>query len=181
MLLSKEVKGLNCLYLDGKEINNIYLYEDENHIYNMGRWFTSKYETNNHMQPLELGKVWRSNKLDLTKKRSFYIKNTEDSYNSDVVYDLYIYVFDSVLTYDNIHTIDYWNNTKEDSTIDVLNLYYNGNLIYKDAIIKGSFKRTFKPFGKKIEDLENQLKKDKINISSYDLEKLLSLYDIKRK
>ena len=97
MILSKEVKGLNMFYLDGKEISCIYIYTEDQKVYNLGRWFTTKYGCNNSVNcKIDLGKVWKQNKLDLSKKRSFYVRSSEENkiFANDKTYDLYIYAGD---------------------------------------------------------------------------------------
>ena len=183
MLLSKEVKGLNVFYLDGKEINRIYLYNDKECL-DFGLWFRPQGNniSNEINTILDLGKVYRQNKVDLSKKRSFYVRFEGNLWREEKkIYDLYIYTGDNTITYNNVQEIVYNEDDKEIGYIKTADILYNGNILMENAIINNTYRIVKKEKGIAIDKFINQLKNDGIEISDVKAEKIFNLYELIKK
>lgn len=191
------IKGLKVLYMeDGKEISNIIIYGDGKELYKANQpYITIVGDNNLECDSKEIileGDIKKANKINLNRKDNYYVLDKENKYFSDKSYILYIHKEE--IKINNItekvalklkHQINYKK---------IFNITLKGNIKYKTydkdlhdyvSLVKNNVNITQRfyskceltEYGKKLKEIEEFFKNNKINITRYDLEKLIDKKD----
>lgn len=191
------VKGLKILYMeDGKEINNIVVYGNGKELYKSNQpYITIVNEDNREYDSIEIileGDIKRANKINLDRKDNFYVVDKGNKYFSDKGYILYIHeseikinsVIEKValklkheINYKKIFNITLKGNIKYNTYDKDLHSYIS--CIRNNVNITQRFysKSVVTEYGKKLKEIEEFFKNNKININRYDIEKLIDKKD----
>ena len=191
------VKGLKILYMeDGKEINNIVVYGNGKELYKSNQpYITIVNEDNREYDSIEIileGDIKRANKINLDRKDNFYMVDKENKYFSDKGYILYIH--ESEIKINSVTEKVALKLKHEVNYKKVFNITLKGNIKYKaydkhlhsyiscirnNVNITQRFysKSVVTEYGKKLKEIEEFFKNNKINITRYDLEKLIDKKD----
>lgn len=165
-------------------IEKIIVYDENGKEYNLGKYFTSEdtpYK-NKDLHNIIVDSIARRNKEDKTRKENFIYKDTLYLYNGKGV--TINHIMEKVLDF----TTDTNENYKSYIILDfqtpcTVKDWKNGEMQEISQVkffISGTCENVKTNFGKKVAQLEEELKKENIKIDSYNLEKLLKLYDIKK-
>ena len=84
---------MNPYYINGKQVHNIHFYDDTGIVASVGAgWIGTNGSNRTNIKELDQLEFNRALKLDLTKKRHFFIKSTETDHHFDEGNDIYIYL-----------------------------------------------------------------------------------------
>ena len=191
------IKGLKILYMeDGKEINNIVIYGDGKELYKSNQPYITIVDENNReydsQEIILVGDIKRANKVNLNRKDNFYVVDKENKYFSDKGYILYIH--ESEIKVNSVTEKVALKLKHEVNYKKVFNITLKGNIKYKEydkdlhdyvSLVKNNVNITQRfyskceltEYGKKLKEIEEFFKNNKINITRYDLEKLIDKKD----
>lgn len=200
-LLEKETTklGRSCswyriFYFGDKQVENIHFFKNGKIIFSQHRWlekYSYIYHDMLHLEDvaesMEIINPQKKLKVDLNMKKNFYVKNNNpQGYETNPVYDLYLYVdgVDIKAEELKLETLEYSN--EEYST--VLNIQYYTFWVKGMAEIVTTAKVVdrridYTDFYNQAEELAKEWK-EKFhisNISGYDLRKILKEYSIVKK
>lgn len=191
------VKGLKILYMeDGKEISNVIIYGDGKELYRSNQSYIDIIKDNNlvynSIEITLIGDIKRANKVNYNRKDNYYVVDKENIGFSNKNYTLYIHEseisinsvsekvvssFKDAINYKKIFNVTLKGNIKYN--------VYDGHLRHYITHVKNNVNITHRfysksvvtEYGKKIKEIEEFFNNNKINISKYDIEKIINKKD----
>lgn len=167
------VRGLNPFIFGGdKVVDNIIFFNDKKEKIIVGRgWFGS----NNMLGELIIPDIKRKNKENLDKKESFFM-TSHTGWRDEKRINLFLYEDGKDIKLVNVY--------RRKEVMD-MSIYHFVKYEYKIFDKTVSFELVERieqtDFGKQVTGMQEELKKEGIKISEYDLKRIMEKYDLVRK
>jgi len=191
--LTKSMKSFRPLILNGKQLENIIFYKDNNIIYESNRGWLEDNRTD--VTALTINDPVKANKINLSRTDNFYLNNKEPHKTG---YDLYIYIDNKTVKLSAPKEIIGCQSKTEtryqneyilniDCMVQAHKLNSMNELEYFDKpkaeiTIHSRYIRTVKTdYGNQIDTLYSQFQNLNIDISTYDTELLFYNFNVSLK
>ena len=173
--LEKSCNWYNPFYIEGRQVKNIYFYNESGIICETGRgWFGN----NNDMSSMFIGETIRKGKFNPETKCNFWIPVAAESYETDKCCNVYLYVDGKDITCERLPD-------GESDMLDHTVIYHYRHYAVSVHGVKQQIEKfdhsTTTDFGHKADKLAAMFKEMGINIDHYNTVKLLKSFNVSKK
>lgn len=173
--LTQSAKWYNPFYIEGRQVKNIYFYNESGIVCETGRgWFGN----NNGMGSMYIGETIRKAKFNPAAKCNFWIPVAAESYETDKCCNVYLYVDGKDITCERLP------DTQSDGVCKAWIDHWQHFAVNIHGIKKQIEKYTGNEktaFGRKVDKMEKTFKDMGIRIDSYEVMKLLESFNVSKK